>query len=91
MRVAWCGRDRLSVTGGGIGLDSAGIWCDVMGPLFAARTRSFPPLLIWVGRCVWLRHCVGGAAGMPGFYRISVVILLAGRERRGVRGHRKCL
>jgi hypothetical protein len=50
LRVAWCARDRLSVTTRGIELDSAGLWCNVMGPPFATRTRSFLPLLIWVGR-----------------------------------------
>jgi hypothetical protein len=92
-RMRWPGvaGDRLSVTSNGIELDSARIWCEMTGPPFAARTRSFRPLLIWVGRGGCLRHCVRGAAGLPGFYRMSIVILLGGRARGGVRGHRKCL
>jgi hypothetical protein len=91
MRWPGVAADQLSVTSSGIELDSAGIWCNVKGRPFATRTRSLPPLLIWVGRGDWLRHGVRGAAGMPGFYRIPIVILLAGGEPGRGGGHRKCL
>jgi hypothetical protein len=49
LRVAWCPGERLSVTASGIELDSASIWCNVMGPLFGTVHAVFLPLLIWVG------------------------------------------
>jgi hypothetical protein len=89
--VAWCPGERLSVTGSGIELDSAGIWCNVMGPLFGTVHAVFSAVAHLSGARRLAAALLRGAAGLPGFYRMSIVILLARCEPGRGRGHRKCL